>query len=188
MTTPHDRRRFLGRATVGIAGLTAAAVAAPAAANLVAPAFHTNTFDFVDLGPVSTFPENPGGAFQIVTFESRDPDPTGIARRVAFVRNEGGGRFTALSNTCMHVGCPVRSFSTGFGCPCHGGQYDLEGRPTAGPPVRPLNRYETSVDARGHLILGRLDAVDFDLRRHPLAPPGTPVSGLLAPLYPKAPL
>jgi hypothetical protein len=22
-----------------------------------------------------------------------------------------------------------------FGCPCHGGQYDVEGRPTAGPPV-----------------------------------------------------
>jgi quinol---cytochrome c reductase iron-sulfur subunit, bacillus type len=188
MSSPHDRRKFLGRATIGVAGAMGAVITVPVAANLVAPAFHTNTFDFVDLGPASNFPENPGGSYTIVTFESRDPDPTGIYRRVAFVRNEGGGRFTALSNTCMHVGCPVRAFSTGFGCPCHGGQYDLEGRPTAGPPVRPLNRYETKVDERGHLILGRLDAVDFDLRRHPLAPPGTPVSGLLAPLYPKAPL
>jgi menaquinol-cytochrome c reductase iron-sulfur subunit len=188
MTNEHDRRRFLARATVGLAGLTTAAVAVPAAASLVAPAFHANTFEYVDLGPTESYPPDPGGAFQIVTFESRDPDPTGIYRRVAFVRNDGDGRFTALSNTCMHVGCPVRAFSTGFGCPCHGGQYDLEGRPVAGPPVRPLNRYETSLDARGHLILGRLDAVDLDLRRHPLAPPGTPVSGLLAPLYPDAPL
>src|SRR4051812_47819436 len=184
----HDRRRFLGRATVGVAGLTAGAIVVPVAASLVAPAFQPATYSDVDLGPTASFPVDQLRPFQIVTFESRSPDPTGLGRRVAFVRNDGDGTFTALANTCMHVGCPVRAFSTGFGCPCHGGQYDLDGRPTAGPPVRPLNRYETTVDARGHLILGRLDAVDFDLRRRPLAPPGVPVSGLLAPLYPKAPL
>jgi menaquinol-cytochrome c reductase iron-sulfur subunit len=183
----HDRRRFLGRATVGVAGLTAGVVAVPVAANLIAPAFQAATYTAVDLGPTTSFPVDGGQPFQVVTFESRSPDPTGLGRRVAFVRNDGDGSFTALANTCMHVGCPVRAFSSGFGCPCHGGQYDLEGRPTAGPPVRPLNRYETRVE-RGHLILGRLDAVDLDLRRRPLAPPGVPVSGLLAPLYPSAPL
>ena len=30
----------------------------------------------------------------------------------------------------------------GFGCPCHGGQYDTEGNRTAGPPVRALDRYD----------------------------------------------
>jgi Rieske Fe-S protein len=182
----HDRRRFLGRATVAVGGLMGAAAAVPAVANLVAPAFQAGTFEYVDLGPTSNFPVDPQVPWYVVTFESRDPDPTGNYRRVAFVRNNGDGTFTAMANTCMHVGCPVRPFVTGFGCPCHGGQYDLEGRPVAGPPVRPLNRYETRVDG-GHLILGRLDAVDFELRRHPLAGPGVPVSGLLAPLYPQAP-
>src|SRR5256885_2920339 len=33
----------------------------------------------------------------------------------------------------------------GFGCPCHGGQYNSEGNRTAGPPVRALDRYGYSI-------------------------------------------
>jgi hypothetical protein len=53
--------------------------------------------------------------------------------------------------------------------------------------VRPLNRYVTRLDARGNLFLGRLDAVDMQLRRHQLKPPGEPVDGLASLLYPPAP-
>ena len=42
----------------------------------------------------------------------------------------------------------------GFGCPCHGGQYDTEGNRTAGPPVRALDRYSFSI-RNGHLFLGK---------------------------------
>src|SRR5262245_33884752 len=90
-----DRRRFLGRATVAIGGLTAAAAAVPVVATVAAPAFKTRAFDDVDLGPASSFPVNPQAPFHVVTFESRDPDPTGLGRRVAFVRNDGDGTFTA---------------------------------------------------------------------------------------------
>ena len=34
----------------------------------------------------------------------------------------------------------------GFGCPCHGGQYDTEGNRIAGPPVRALDRYNYSIE------------------------------------------
>ena len=47
----------------------------------------------------------------------------------------------------------------GFGCPCHGGQYDTEGNRTAGPPVRALDRYDYSI-VNGHLILGCAYSVD----------------------------
>ena len=40
----------------------------------------------------------------------------------------------------------------GFGCPCHGGQYDQEGNRTAGPPVRALDRYEYEIN-HGRLVL-----------------------------------
>src|SRR5262249_56249758 len=40
----------------------------------------------------------------------------------------------------------------GFGCPCHGGQYDQEGNRTAGPPVRALDRFEYEIN-HGHLVL-----------------------------------
>jgi hypothetical protein len=87
----------------------------------------------------------------------------------------------------MHLGCPVQPTGTGFSCPCHGGQYDQEGRVTGGPPVRPLNRFETTVDDNGHLVLGQLYAMDESLKRQQLKGPGQPVDGILSYLYPDAP-
>jgi len=87
--------------------------------------------------------------------------------------------FTIISNRCAHLGCPVQAngpsgsilglknqtahgkngaialppaVPAGFGCPCHGGQYDTEGNRTAGPPVRALDRYEYSI-VNGRLVL-----------------------------------
>src|ERR671935_115010 len=124
----------------------------------------------------------PEGQYVVATF-MRNPEEGEISRRTAYVRNNGfvGGKpsFTVLSNRCAHLGCPVQPngpmFNNkkteaktksgevtliptlpagGFGCPCHGGQYDSEGNRTAGPPVRALDRYEFSV-RNGHLILGQ---------------------------------
>ena len=87
--------------------------------------------------------------------------------------------FTIISNHCVHLGCPVQAngptskyigkpvvnehtangkvrlepvIPAGYGCPCHGGQYDPEGNRTAGPPVRALDRYDFEID-NGRLIL-----------------------------------
>jgi Rieske Fe-S protein len=87
--------------------------------------------------------------------------------------------FTVISNRCAHLGCPVQAngptgailgeknvvehtkngaillrpvVPAGFGCPCHGGQYDTEGNRTAGPPVRALDRYGFDI-VNGHLVL-----------------------------------
>jgi Rieske Fe-S protein len=87
--------------------------------------------------------------------------------------------FTIISNHCVHLGCPVQAngptgailgqktvfehtangrvkldpvVPAGYGCPCHGGQYDPEGNRIAGPPVRALDRYAFEVD-NGRLIL-----------------------------------
>ncbi|MEO9176647.1 MAG: ubiquinol-cytochrome c reductase iron-sulfur subunit, partial [Gaiellales bacterium] len=158
---------------------------------VLAPAFETDKYYDVDLGPTSLYPVDTSNPFHVVTF-TRTPrsDATGVGdleRRVAFIRNDGNDSFTAISNTCMHLGCPVRAFgSAGFGCPCHGGQYDSQGRRIAGPPVRPLNRYDTQV-VKGNLILGKLYAMDNSLHKHQLKAPGQPVTGLLSYLYPPAP-
>jgi quinol---cytochrome c reductase iron-sulfur subunit, bacillus type len=87
--------------------------------------------------------------------------------------------FTIISNRCAHLGCPVQAngpsgkilgkktvhehtkngsirlipaVPAGYGCPCHGGQYDVEGNRIAGPPVRALDRYTFEID-NGRLIL-----------------------------------
>jgi Rieske Fe-S protein len=184
-----SRQKFLSGATIGLGGLMGAIIAVPVTISVLAPSFKSIKEYAVDLGPTTLYPEPKSGQvpWHDVTFENRPSDVSGLSRRLAFVRNDGDGKFTVISNTCMHLGCPVQANTTGFACPCHGGQYDKEGRRTAGPPVRPLNRYETSVDDRGHLILGQLYAVDDGLKRHQLKGPGQPVDGILSYLYPAAP-
>ena len=87
--------------------------------------------------------------------------------------------FTIISNRCTHVGCPTQAngpqgailgkptikkrtangpvefvpvIPAGYGCPCHGSQFDVEGNRTAGPAVRALDRYGFEID-NGRLIL-----------------------------------
>ncbi|MDB4967603.1 MAG: (2Fe-2S)-binding protein [Myxococcales bacterium] len=51
-----------------------------------------------------------------------------------FVRRRGDD-LVALDGRCTHMGCPVVLDEDGFRCPCHGGRFDGDGRPTAGPPT-----------------------------------------------------
>ena len=53
---------------------------------------------------------------------------------------EDGG-FAALSSVCTHRGCTVDPGGPGLSCPCHGSQYDREGRVMRGPANRALTRY-----------------------------------------------
>ncbi len=184
-----SRQKLLTGATVGLGALMSAIIAVPVTVSVLAPSFKTIKEFAVDLGPTTLYPQGKQGEspWHDVTFESRPEDVSGLSRRLVFVRNDGDDKFTAVSNVCMHLGCPVRAYATGFACPCHGGTSDGEGRRFAGRPVRRLNRYETQVDERGHLIIGKLYAMDDDLRRHQLKGPGQPVDGILSYLYPDAP-
>lgn len=179
----YPRNRFLERATLGLGGLIAAGVALPAAGLAILPSFLGQRQRRVDLGPLGAFPE---GRFVIATFLA-DPAQGEVSRRAAFIRNNGAPNglpsFTAMSSRCTHVGCPTepngpvfgqqrRALETvngevgivptlpagGFGCPCHGSQFDLEGNRTAGPAARALDRYAFSI-RQGHLWLERLFSV-----------------------------
>jgi Rieske Fe-S protein len=59
----------------------------------------------------------------------------------------------AYSQKCTHLSCAVipRPERGDIHCPCHEGYFDLRtGRPTAGPPPRPLPRI--TLDVRGRDI------------------------------------
>lgn len=68
--------------------------------------------------------------------------PSGLA----LLRRNDAGAVTAFSLTCSHAGCTVVVREAGFDCPCHGGRFDAEGRPIAGPPKQPLERLEVRID------------------------------------------
>jgi len=56
--------------------------------------------------------------------------------------------FVAFSQECTHLSCAVvpEPEKGRFLCPCHAGSFDLlTGRPTAGPPRRPLARIKLEV-------------------------------------------
>jgi isorenieratene synthase len=63
-----------------------------------------------------------------------------------------GGKPVAFDARCTHMGCPVApdTESGGFRCPCHGGAFDASGKPTAGPPQRPLHALQ--VLAEGDML------------------------------------
>ena len=214
------RSRLLERATLGLGGLVAAGVALPAIGAAVLPAFTRNKPRAIDLGPIGAYPE---GEFVIATFLS-DPQAVEISRRAAFVRNNGfvgkSPSFTIMSNRCTHVGCPTQPNGPifvqkeefrrtnvgeikvvptlpagGFGCPCHGSQFDTEGNRTAGPAPRALDRYQFSV-RNGRLILGpiysvsRVDGAGGTARIHSFKRlgDGEPASGPESLLYPVDPI
>jgi Rieske Fe-S protein len=214
----YSRNRFLERATLALGGLVALAVAVPAVGFAVLPSFLARRRRPVDLGPLAGFPE---GEFLVATFLA-DPHAGEVSRRAVFVRNNGllGSlpSFTVMSSRCTHVGCPtqpngpvflkqrravrasggevalVPSQPSGFGCPCHGSQFDNEGNRIAGPAPRALDRYEFSIRG-GRLWLGRLysvsrvDGTGAHARIHSFAPEfaGEAVTGPEAWLYPVAP-
>jgi Rieske Fe-S protein len=212
------RSRLLERATLALAGLVALGAALPVAGFAVLPSFLGQRRRAVDLGPITAFPE---GEFVVATFLA-DPQAGEVSRRAAYVRNNGLlgelPSFTIMSSRCTHVGCPtqpngplfaakrraerttsgeiglVPAQPSGFGCPCHGSQFDNEGNRTAGPAPRALDRYEFSI-RNGHLWLGRLysvshvDSAGAQARIHsfPLTGAGEPVTGPESWLYPITP-
>ena len=214
------RSRLLERATLGLGGLVALGAVLPAVGAAVLPAFLNQRRKAIDLGPLSDFPE---GRFVVATFLS-DPAMGEISRRTAYVRNNGllGRRpsFTIMSSRCTHVGCPTQPNGPifvkketfrrtnvgeikvvptlpagGFGCPCHGSQFDTEGNRTAGPAPRALDRYQFSV-RNGRLILGpiysvsRVDGTGGTARIHSFKRlgDGEPASGPESLLYPLDPI
>lgn len=209
------RSRFLERATLGLGSLVALTVGLPAAGLALLPSFLGQRRLPVDLGPTAAFPE---GEFVVATFLA-DPRAGEVSRRAAYVRNNGllGDlpSFTIMSSRCTHVGCPtqpngplfsaqrraertnggevglVPAEASGFGCPCHGSQFDNEGNRTAGPAPRALDRYQFSI-RNGHLWLGglysvsRVDGIGAAAQIHSFAlkNDGVPATGVEALLYP----
>jgi quinol---cytochrome c reductase iron-sulfur subunit, bacillus type len=102
--------------------------------------------------------------------------------------NEEEGTFVAISTRCAHLGCPVRFFPSAgnFICPCHGGVYDFEGKVIGGPPVRPLDRFQTRVSG-GQVEVGPRYSVTSQLEPVRARDPGEFTGGIWEYLYPPRP-
>lgn len=122
------------------AGALLVSIAYPVLRYLSPPRVPEATTNQVEAGPVDD-PELMGRGFKIVRFG---------AVPVILIR-AGEDDFRAFSATCTHLDCIVeyQRAERRIWCNCHGGEYDLTGRNVAGPPPRPLERYEVKRVALG---------------------------------------
>ena len=63
------------------------------------------------------------------------------SNNIIVIRTTAG--YVALSMMCTHQGCTVTyaKGSSNLICPCHGGQFDLNGNVVSGPPPSALTKY-----------------------------------------------
>lgn len=184
------RTKFLTGVAMATGGVLTAAILVPVVGFAVADAVGEEEFRFIDIGPLSDFPDGETSSIAV-----SGPDPT--ADRRVFLRRDGD-MLIPMWNRCTHLGCPVE-YSAGadnFICPCHGGAYDGLGRVTGGPPVRPLDRFDVKIVTDGRavevqdappdarVLIGRPYSVDDEFNTYELRGPGQPVEGVLSNLYP----
>ena len=192
------RRTVFSIGVQAVGGVAVAAVALPAVGFAVAPLFEEESEPWQAVGPISDF--NPDTYKPVTITIVQDIGETG--KSTAYIRQgnpeitanqtkyppESPNEYIAISTRCAHVGCPVRfvEASGNFICPCHGGVYGFLGERIGGPPVRPLDRFQTRV-TNGQVEVGPRYSVTNSLDPVRARDPGEFTGGIWNYLYPPRP-
>ncbi len=188
------RRRFMTGTAHTAGAIAASAFALPALGFAIGPIFKSSPQHWEAVGPESMFTD----LNYIPVVLTVAPSIGEAGKTTVYVRKfnpsidtdpyDKETPYIAISSRCAHLGCPVRWVDAAerFICPCHGGVYDLLGRRVGGPPVRPLDRFYTRVNA-GNVEVGPRFSVNSELRRFSPRDPGEPLDGIGQYLYPSRP-
>ncbi len=140
------RRQFLERLSIALTVWGAAIIGIPIAGFVLSPLVLKPPQLWRAVGMAEGFTV---GKTVLVSFLDPSPLPwAGVsAKTAAWLRRENAQEFIAFAVNCTHLGCPVRWLRDAdlFMCPCHGGVYYKDGTVAAGPPPRPLVRYDVRV-------------------------------------------
>src|ERR1044071_6941592 len=151
------RRRAFTIAAQGLGGLAGAAIILPAVGFAVAPIFHRGKERWEAVGPTGDFVED---TYRQVVFTETEGigdagKTTAYIRRGSEIFDGDPTPSLARPTRGAPLGCPVRFVEAAgnFICPCHGGVYDFQGKRIGGPPVRPLDQFQTRV-RKGQVEVG----------------------------------
>jgi menaquinol-cytochrome c reductase iron-sulfur subunit len=150
-----NRRWFLGFLTNLLMVFIGLIVAIPALKYFFAPLRRKSDMEatgeaFQDAGPLSDIPI---GEWRLLSVEKEQQDgwTKTRVRYAIWVRRQEKGEpaITVLSSICPHLGCPINWHPdrAQFNCPCHGGNFDTNGKNTGGPPPRSMDPLEYEVRA-----------------------------------------
>jgi Rieske Fe-S protein len=189
------RRRLMEGTALAVGGIATMAFALPGLGFALGPLFEETVPDsWQDVGPEGDF--NPDSYVPRVT--NINPEIGDAGKTTIYVRRwnpdvddapgDSEQPYVVISTRCAHLGCPVRYIqaSQKFVCPCHGGVYDSQGKVEGGPPVRPLDRFETRVQ-NGRVEVGQRFSLNSQLERFPPRDPSNHLDGLWKYLYPPRP-
>jgi Rieske Fe-S protein len=188
------RRGLMTAGALGVGGLATMAFGLPALGFALGPNFsQTEPHRWQDVGPPADFNKD----FYVQKIIDLVPEVADSGKTTIYVRRYNpqldghttDQPYVAISNRCMHLGCPVRYVQAAerFICPCHGGVYGPLGQVDGGPPVRPLDRFYTRV-LNGRVEVGARYSLDSHFRRFPHPrDPSNHLDGLWQYLYPSRP-
>lgn len=184
------RRKVFTVASQAIGGIAGAAVVLPVVGFALAPVFERPHERWEAVGKVDDFNEE---TYRQVVFTEilgigEAGKTTAYVRQASAEHDETPGTIIAISTRCAHLGCPVRfvQAAANFICPCHGGVYDFVGKRIGGPPVRPLDRFQTRI-RNGKVELGPRYSVTNQLKAVRTRDPGEFTGGIWEYLYPPRP-
>jgi menaquinol-cytochrome c reductase iron-sulfur subunit len=176
-----------GQALGGVAGLV---VILPAVGFAIAPIFDQPEEDWQPVGTLDDFVSDTYEPRVITIVEGigEAGKTTVYVRQGSTDLGEDPASYIAITTRCAHLGCPVRFVQAAgnFICPCHGGVYGFQGEVIGGPPVRPLDRFQTRI-VRDTVEIGPRYSVTSQLEPVRARDPGEYTGGVWEYLYPPRP-
>jgi cytochrome b6-f complex iron-sulfur subunit len=139
-------RRAFAKAALGGVGLCyAAAIGYPVYRYLASPAEKAAAAGAITEITLKEAAKLAAGSALIFRFGSK---PT-------LLIHHADGSWVALDAVCTHLGCTVEYLpeKNRIHCACHGGEYDpVTGKNIAGPPPRPLQKYQVKMTDAGVVV------------------------------------
>jgi len=150
------RKDFLSLTIYAIGGLISFAIGIPAVAYILGPALKkADDQNWIPLGAASKVELGVPTLFK-ARVEQKAGWITNEQELSFYVLTDNGRDYVAMSNVCTHLGCRVRWVENQeqFFCPCHNAVFDKEGEVVAGPPPKPLDRFDVKVENDQLFVLG----------------------------------
>jgi menaquinol-cytochrome c reductase iron-sulfur subunit len=142
MENQQTRRKLQTRTIVVIAAFIIAAAVSIIGGYFLSPIWETKkTTSTIAIARASSIPI---GTPTLVKYQENVQDGwiTTMVTNTTWVVTKDGKNFVAFDPHCTHLGCPYywNSSENCFVCPCHGGEFTIDGKVITGPPPRSLDR------------------------------------------------
>ena len=147
MSTPQTTRRSFYLYTINLlTGLVAVAAAIPAAAYLLLRPRNKDSTEWIEVTDISRL--HAGQPEEVVYNRKRMDGWRRIEEKTStWLVRTSENSVVAYNPACTHLGCAYHwdAGSAEFECPCHGSVFSIDGKVTAGPAPRPLDRYPSRI-------------------------------------------